>query len=251
MRFSSLVTTMLLRSVGPFTVFAFLLMVTPSAAAAPSKLLYRYQETTGKTVKNFLWSRTSSAREEVITVKEEDAAIVSRCDRAGRTHAWTYREGEHTVAHATRDGNRLKISGTRKGKPLATTVAVDDHPWFQPLSFSLGEFSASAQTKVSFWMIRSDTLEVVAMQAEKGEVEEIAIAGRKIRTRKVVLRRRGMLAGLWQASFWFREDDRIFVRYQGVHGPPGTAETVVQLSQEIMTASTSTAPGPVDLTGGP
>ncbi len=87
-------------------------------------------------------------------------------------------------------------------------------------------------------MIRSDNLEVVEMQAVKGKVEEITVAGRKVRARKVVIRRRGILAALWQAAFWFREDDRIFVRYQGVHGPPGTDETVVQLSQEIPNAST-------------
>ncbi|HSO09404.1 MAG TPA: hypothetical protein VLR45_05405 [Desulfoprunum sp.] len=58
-------------------------------------------------------------------------------------------------------------------------MTVDDRPWFQPLSFSLGAFLATPQSEVSFWMIRSDNLEVVAMQAAKGEVEEITVAGRK------------------------------------------------------------------------
>ena len=87
-------------------------------------------------------------------------------------------------------------------------------------------------------MIRSDNLEVVVMQEVKGKVEEITVAGRKVRARKVVIKRPGILAALWQTAFWFKDDDRIFVRYQGVHGPPGTDETVVQLSQEISNAST-------------
>jgi len=251
MHFSALVTTIALRLAGPFTVFALLLMITPPAAAAPSHPVYLYQETTGKAVKNFRWSRTLAAGEEVITVNEEDAVLVNRCDGAGQTHAWTYREGDHTVIDATRNGNQLKISGIRQGNPIATTVTVDDHPWFQPLSFSLGAFLASARTKVSFWMIRSDTLEVVAMQAEKKEVEEITVTGRKVRAQKVVIRRQGILAALWQAAFWFREDDRIFVRYQGVHGPPGTDETVVQLSQEVLKTSASPGQAAVGLTGGP
>lgn len=117
-------------------------------------------------------------------------------------------------------------------------MIVDDRPWYQPMSFSLGAFLATSRSEVSFWTIRSDKLEVVAMQAEKGEVEEVTVAGRRVRARKVVIRRQGTLAAVWQASFWFREDDRIFVRYQGVHGPPGTDEAVVQLSQEIPNANT-------------
>ncbi|KGO34125.1 hypothetical protein JT06_10155 [Desulfobulbus sp. Tol-SR] len=251
MLFFALASTIALRLAGPCTVVALLLVVAPSAAAAPSHPAYLYQETTGRTVKNFLWSRTSSAGEEVITVNEGDAVFINRCDGAGRTRAWSFREGEQTIVHATRTGNQLKISGTRQGKAIATTVTVDDRPWFQPLSFSLGAFLASARTKVSFWMIRSDKLEVVAMQAKKGEVEEIAVAGRKVRAQKVVIRRQGMLAALWQAAFWFREDDRIFVRYQGVHGPPGTDETVVQLSQEVLKTSTSPGQAAVGLTGDP
>jgi hypothetical protein len=206
------ISTILLSLAGLFTVFALLLMVSPPATAAPPQPVYLYQETTGGNVKNFGWSRSSSAREEVITVNEEDAAIVSRCDAAGRTYAWTYREGEHSVVHVTRDGIHLNFSGTSQGKPIATTVNVDDRPWFQSLSFSLGAFLATPQSEVSFWMIRSDNLEFVAMQAEKGEVEEITVLGRRVRARKVVIRRLGMLAALWRASFWFREDDRIFVR---------------------------------------
>jgi len=51
--------------------------------------------------------------------------------------------------------------------------------------------------------------------------------------RKVTLSRQGILAAFWQANFWFRESDRIFIRYQGTHGPPGTSETVVLLLQEF------------------
>lgn len=82
-------------------------------------------------------------------------------------------------------------------------------------------------------MVRTDSLEVVTMQAEKMGVEVITVAGRQVRARKVEIRREGLLASFWHAAFWFREADHIFVRYQGIHGPPGTHETVVQLMKEF------------------
>lgn len=195
--------------------------------------MYLYRENTGKAEKNFQWSQISSAQDEVITVNEQDATFVNHCDRTGKTHAWDFQQGRQTTIHVVRAGNILRISGILGGKPIETTETIDDRPWYQPLSFSLRSFFDSPETKISFWMIRSDNLKVVTMQAKKGESEEITVAGKKVRAQKVVLSREGLLAGFWQATFWFRQDDRIFVRYQGIHGPPGTSETVVQLLKEF------------------
>lgn len=191
-----------------------------------------YLESTGMKEKTFQW-RHPTVQEEVIIVNEEDAAFVNHCDRAGSTYAWDFQQGRQTVIHAVREGNVLRISGTLRGKPIDTAQTIDERPWFQPLSFSLRSFLDSPETKTSFWTIRSDNLEVVTMQAKKGDTEEITVVGRRIQARKVEIRREGFLAAFWQATFWFRKGDRVFVRYQGIHGPPGTRETVVQLSKEL------------------
>jgi hypothetical protein len=184
-------------------------------------------------VKYFTWSHLSIGGEEVIEVKEKDAIFVNHCDRFGKTHAWEFQKGSETAGHVVRDGNVMRIAGVSRGKSIDSVQTIDERPWFQALSFSLRSFLDSHETKVSFWTIRSDNLEIVPMQAEKGEFEEIVVAGKKVLAQKVQLRREGFLAAFWQATFWFRKDDRVFVRYQGVHGSPGSDETVVQLSEEL------------------
>ena len=44
--------------------------------------------------------------------------------------------------------------------------AIDSRPWCQPLSFSLQRMVARDQQVASFWTIRPDTLEVLAMQQD-------------------------------------------------------------------------------------
>jgi len=225
-------------------VAVFLALTTCVSIAAPSSdttqmathsqhHVFLYQETTGKTLKNFQWRQVSSKQREIITVTEEDATFSNYCDRTGNTYAWNFEKEGNTSIRVTREGNLLKISGIFSGNRIETTETIDNRPWYQPLSFSLRSFLDTSETRTSFWTIRSDTLEVVAMQAKKGDLDEITVAGKKVLARKVTLSRQGILAAFWQANFWFRESDRIFIRYQGTHGPPGTSETVVLLLQEF------------------
>lgn len=204
-----------------------------SVSAASADPVCFYQESTGKAVKDFQWSHATSPQEEVITVNEEGATFVNRCDRTGRTLFWHFRQGRQTEIQVIRDGNLLRISGILQGKKIDTAESIDDRPWYQPLSFSLRSFLYSPAEKISFWMVRTDSLEVASMQAEKKGVEEVAVSGRQMRAQKVEIRREGLLSSFWHAAFWFREADQLFVRYQGIHGPPGTRETVVQLKKEL------------------
>ena len=215
-----------------FSVVTFLLLGSDPTGAAFTKQSYLYQENTGDQVKEFRWNRSSSSQEELVTVNEEDKTLVNHCDPAGHTLAWHFQQGAKTDIDVRREGNILKISGILRGEKVERTEPLDDRPWYQPLSFSLREFLNSAESTRSFWMIRSDNLELITIRAEKLGVEEIAVSGRKMTARKVEIRKEGLLASLWHGDYWFRTGDNLFVRYQGVHGPPGTPETLVQLSGE-------------------
>ncbi len=219
------------------TVFAGCLLLTvlnrPLAAETP-QLSWLYRETTGNKTKEFEWRHSSLSGQEVITVHEEDATFVNRCDPSGRTLFWQFRRKDQADVEAVRHGNRLQISGTLDGRRIDVTRAIDDRPWYQPLSFSLRFFLDSGLPEASFWTIRSDTLEVVTMRAERKGTEEIEVAGRRTPAFKVEVRRDGLLSSFWHGSFWFRKDDLQFVRYAAVHGPPGTGETVVQLQGGLL-----------------
>ncbi|MDO8948341.1 MAG: hypothetical protein Q7U88_14480 [Desulfocapsaceae bacterium] len=193
---------------------------------------YLYQERNGVKVKEFLWNRISSTQEELVTVNEEDATLINHCDLGGQTLAWHFQQGTLTDIQARREGNLLKLTGILRGERVERTEQLDDRPWYQPLSFSLRGFLSSGEGRRSFWMIRSDNLELVTLQAEKMGIEEVMVLGRKVQAQKVEIRKEGIFASLWHGDYWFRTGDNLFVLYQGVHGPPGTPETVVQLSKK-------------------
>ena len=203
------------------------------ADAVTTNQSYLYQERNGVKVKEFLWNRSSSTQEELVMVNEENATLVNHCDLSGQTLAWHFQQGALIDIHARREGNLLKLTGILRGEKVERTEPLDDRPWYQPLSFSLRGFLDSTDLKRSFWMIRSDNLELVSIQAEKMGIEEVLVLGRKVQAQKVEIRKEGLFASLWHGDYWFRTGDNLFVRYQGVHGPPGTTETLVQLSGEV------------------
>lgn len=203
------------------------------AGAVATAQSYLYSESSGTQVKEFQWHHRSSALEELVTVEEEGAIFVNHGDRSGQTLAYHFRQGTQTDIHVRREGNLLQVTGILRGEKVERTESIDARPWYQPLSFSLREFLKGDERKRSFWMIRSDTLALVTIQAEKLGVEEVLVSGTRVTARRVEIRKTGFFASLWHGEYWFRTEDDLFVRYQGVHGPPGTPETVVQLIREL------------------
>lgn len=216
-----------------FFMYTGLLVVGESPGSAVMAQSCLYRESRGTQVKEFQWHHRSSALEELVTVQEEGADFVNHGDRSGQTLAYHFRQGMDTDIHVRRESNLLQVSGILRGKKVERTESIDDRPWYQPLSFSLREFLKTDERRRSFWMIRNDTLELVTIQAEKRGVEEVLVSGRRVMARRVEIRKTGFFASLWHGDYWFRMEDDLFVRYQAVHGPPGTPETVVQLIREL------------------
>jgi hypothetical protein len=78
-------------------------------------------------------------------------------------------------------------------------------------------------------MIRPDTLDVIKFKIRKLQTEQLIFQGRSTYALKLELGLTSLLKGLWHAHYWFREDDGMFIQYRGVHGLPGTPETVIRL----------------------
>ncbi len=214
-----------LRALVPFCLVLLLL-----AVASPASQVFRYREQTGADSFTFLWRAEQGSREVTVTQDQGDEIYSSVCTLDGATLSWQYTRLPDTDVRAERIGDRIRLSGTLAGKAIDQSRAIDGRPWFQPLSYSLQRMVALDQQTVSFWTIRPDTLEIVAMKAEKSGVEQIAAGAAMTEDAdKVVIRLDGLLSALWQAAYWFRQSDHLFVQYQGTHGPPGTAATRISL----------------------
>ena len=199
------------------------------AAASSASQIFRYREQTGDDSFTFLWRADQGRKEVIVTQNQGDETYSSVCAPDGTTLSWHYIRQPDTDVRAERMSDQIHLSGRFAGKDLDKSQSIDTRPWFQPLSFSLQRMVARDQKTAIFWTIRPDTLEVVAMKAEQTGREEITI-GRETQTAdKVVIRLDGLMSALWQAEYWFRPSDNLFVQYKGTHGLPGTAETSINL----------------------
>lgn len=200
------------------------------AVASPASQVFRYREQTGDHSFTFSW-RADREEEGVTVVQHQGDEIFSSVNTMeGATRSWHYVKQPETDVRVERQGDSLHFSGRLKGKPVEKSQTIDSRPWCQPLSFSLQRLVTREPRSVTFWTIRPDTLEVLAMQAEKAGSERIATDNSGVQVAdKVVIRLDGLLSALWQAEYWFRQDDHLFLQYRGTHGPPGTDETRICL----------------------
>lgn len=210
----------------------------PALTLAPSHA--HYLEVTGNDSSSFLWSITPLPDGNVLVVMESSGdRFENICQKTGETLEWRYQDGDSTMLVAKRSNNQITIQGTRLGNPVDTVIDIDERPWYQPLSFSLREFLDTERQQTSFWTIRVDTLEVHQLKAEKKGEDTISTIAGPVVAERVELRLQGMLARFWHADYWYRQQDRLFLRYSSVHGPFGTSATEVTIISASQEASGS------------
>lgn len=158
--------------------------------------------------------------------------ITNICTANGDTLEWIFREGERTRLHAWRQDGQIYLKGIFNGEEVEKSKKIDDRPWYQSLSYSLRDFLGSPDQKISFWTIRANTLDIYALQAKKSQREKIETTFGPVMANQVVIQVEGILSGLWHATYWYRQEDGLFLRYQSVHGPVGTQETVVNIASD-------------------
>ncbi len=191
--------------------------------------VYNYLERDGKRLIPFDWRAEEENKGIAITVQEHGKTFYNLCTADGDTLLWHMQiEGKHDIS-AVRKDDILYITGTRFGKEYSKTVPLDKRPWYQPLSFSLGSFLNSSTTKTSFWIIRVDKIEVIALTAEKIGIEDVVFNGANVPAQKIEVRADGFYSIFWHATYRYRKSDNLFLRYQSTHGLPGSTETVVEL----------------------
>jgi len=179
----------------------------------------------------FTWSKTVQQDGTIrIVLLEGERKFVNICLVSGETLQWEYFNGDQDQVKAWREGDYLHVVGIKNGEPVQLKKKVDSRPWFQPLSYSLRNFLKSEGDKISFWTIRSNTLDIYAMEAKKKACEEIETVGGTELAQLVEIRVKGFLSKFWHCTYWYRQQDGLFLQYQAAHGPVGTEKTTVQVA---------------------
>jgi len=190
----------------------------------------RYQEQTGDEIGYFSWEIERS-NPVVISSREPGKTFTNTCRLDGDTLSWEISGKEGTV-RADRRQQELILKGHWNGNNIDKTIPLDSSPWFQALSFSLGASVIQKDRNVEFWMVRPDDFTVHKLKASRIKTEFLSIGGTRVEAHRIRVRLTGAMSMLWHADYWFRTGDLLLVRYEGVHGPPGTPETVISLLPE-------------------
>jgi len=186
-----------------------------------------YRERTGADTRlRHWWAR---ARDSAYTVRSRvgDGSFLQRVRPDGDTGRWEARaDGMQLVA--VRQGRTLEATGTLDGEPVDRSFELGEDPWFQSIAFSLERFLRSDAREVLFRMLVPRELETVRLRAVRKGTGTIELHGRPVRAVRVEMRLAGWRSALWSAQYWFREDDGIFLRYEGRNGFPGTPDTRIE-----------------------
>jgi len=203
-----------------------------SPAAGARNSTYLYKDTTGEATVHFCWNLERKADgQAIITSHSQEETFVNVCLADGRTRRWDVtRPDMH--ARAFVEGQRLVMEGQLDGEKVSWDEPLKGRTWYQPLSFALRDVARGSRSEAEFFCLRPDNLEPMSMTAQRKGLESIGVKGSRAEAVRVRVRLKGLLSIAWHGDYWFRTKDNLFVRYEGVNGPPGTPKTVIELVQE-------------------
>lgn len=156
-------------------------------------------------------------------------------DKSLATKWWDYRDPAKGIdIHAQRSGSALLIRGTLKGKPFERREEIDSSPWYQSIERSFEPLALAPEgSTTEFWVLQPDTLRARKIQARNEGVDRLMIEGQSVSAARLRISLPGFLAAFWSSSYWYRLSDGKFVRFEGLHGPPGSPVTTVELIRSL------------------
>lgn len=188
-----------------------------------------YQEKTGDKIVSFTWNEHRDGEKRIITLIGDGLKYTNVCLPTGETLEWYHENSEGLKIEARRKQNKIYMSGTSQGVPFQRVEIIDERPWFQPLSYSLRTFLESDAETTSFWIVRDSNQKTYAMKARKTGREEIETLSGLVPTHKVEVRVDGFFSAFWHGTYWYRQDDGMFLKYKSVQGV-GAPPTVITAS---------------------
>lgn len=142
-----------------------------------------------------------------------------------RTVAWEYSNtSENTNLKVVLENGVYQISGVFKSKSYSKSYPSKGYPWYQNIGFNIG-VSIAGKADFKFECFRPDNLKLYEMQAESKEF----INHEGIHEHWVIVHLTGMLSKFFSSDYYIDPLTKQFIRYRGVHGPPGTPETIITI----------------------
>jgi hypothetical protein len=190
-----------------------------------------YQERTGKFTADIIWKIEQQGDYVILTSSRPNESYTCWADANLAITKWELKNNTTRPDGiiATREDNTIVIKGTLRRRAVTKTMRIDDAAWYQPIAFSLKSFITSDKPSVEFWSLNPNNLAAVKMKAEKQRTEIIELNGEEVIAQKVKVTITDFRSAFWHSYYWFNKKNGMFIRYEGVNGPPKTPKTVITL----------------------
>jgi len=138
------------------------------------------------------------------------------CNGGYETIEWFYTSGNKgTRLSGTRKNNLVEISGFAKGKPVRTSITLEEGSWYQFPEFAFSHMLASNRESAVYYIFWPDKFIFYAMKAKRIGEEPVLYDGKTVDAIKVKVTLTGFKSIFWSSYYWFRKPDYLFVRYEG------------------------------------
>ncbi len=152
------------------------------------------------------------------------------CDAAYNTLRWSFRkQSQNTDYTVTRKGDVLYYEGVIKGESVKREERCEGLKWYQFHALSLPQYLDSDFDDIKFISIRPDDGKLFQLSAKSGGRETIKVNGESVQAIRVDVYLCGLLSRFGHVSYWFRVQDGIFVKYEGITGFPGSTPVTYEL----------------------
>jgi hypothetical protein len=155
--------------------------------------------------------------------------VTERLDERLATQEWScWNKPAEVDVKAVRRNNKIFVTGTKKGKPVNVTLAIDDRPWIQQFPFGFEKFITSDEKQLEYWAISPSDFRSGTFVVVKTARETVTALGREEKTWKVRVSLAGFLSGFWGINYWLCSANGRWVRFRGDDGP-GTPALAIDL----------------------
>ena len=152
-------------------------------------------------------------------------------DEQGGTVFWIVCENDKETKY-TRTESSILVEETTADNEGKDVIEIDANPWLSTIPEGLQQFVADGEKRFEFWTINPETYKAYRMIAKRVTTEDIIVQGDTVRAIHIKVSASGVPALFFSMSFWYREADGVFIKYEGKAGGPGSADVITELVQK-------------------
>jgi len=194
-----------------------------------------YQKTKGGIISKFKINTEISKDPKIIaySVIDENEINEYECHQDYDLITWKYSNSTNsTKIEGKNESNILVFSGKLKGEVINKRVEIDSDPWYQDIMVPLSYVSKTEKEEIAFWLVNADDLKAYKMIATREGIEQIIVNDASVQSINYHISVSGFPSFIWKLETWFRENDSVFVKFDGAISGPFASKTLIELIGE-------------------